>query len=1220
MRKFNFCLILLLLFAVLTQVHANVFPSNPVELKQPDGTLFKAKFFGDEFLSWTETLEGYSITKNSKNGYWYYAIQDKKGNLVPSVFRVGVEKASSTGLIPHILPSQELIKIAAKQRDEFNAGLSTRSTTGTKTLGVILIEFPGETGGSYSNNDYWTLFFSEGVYNQYSPEPDHERVFGSVRDYFLEVSYDSLSITGDILNNSVSGSYQWIMADYSKWSYYDTCATNNDVLIIEAVEKARLAHGTIPGFKDPDDYDMICVFYAGALGVNALWQHNATNNDYEFAYINGEKHSGTFIHIGGHCHEIGHQLGLTDKYTGFREAGKYGIMAEGNWNGPNPPGRKGQCPAHITAVGKISLGWVNPNVITSNTSVTLTAVGEYSNSVYKIVSQNGTGNTYYILENRIVDPIHGAGDFVFDQYLPGRIDCNGGLLVWALDDLSNPKETFVPADNEFTILITDGGDYFPGTTNNTDFDGTTEPSSNFDNSDEIASGLSIHNISKNMFTGLISCDLKFDEWVGKIITCVTWNDTISVIGNVFVHADTMIDTSKLAKSYVNSQGGLLDDNGIFFRISSLPDGILTITSGAVVNLDNYYIKSTGNKGGIINRENNVTFNPDIQLLENGTTLIGQYSSLSSAISEANSDDIVIVNSDITLSSDVTVPAGVKLKIEPGITLYFDALKSLNIYGSINARGTPTQKITFTSASSNPQSSDWNRINFYNSGIDTLKHCNIEYGQGMWCGSGSNIRLNNVSVTNCPPFGLYMNNAYAIIDTCEFSYTGTIGIYLYNSDPKISYTTCTNNNYGMFCYNYSNPYIGNCSLSNNTGDGIFCMNYVMAWMVNLAGYLPYGNNYIENNNRGITTCSYSWPFMGFNEYAPGNNVIQGNGSYAIQDFNPYGTINAIRNYWGSTEESEIEAMLYTNNTINFVPFLQSPPPNMNLLAGTTGLNNSFLSKTVPSTGPEEYNQIATTFLMERKFEKARGLFQYVVESYPESEAAKYALVHIAKCYDKLNERSNVVPYLEAISESYTKQDLSLFALALSVPSLERNGEYTKAVERCLQLRASSKDEELNKNLLFILANIYSYGLKENEKAKLFFEEYINNYPKDELARIAKDMLGIMDNQFIPKQENPEKTKVNNSPNTFALSQNYPNPFNPETEISFQIPNETHVSLIIYNLLGQKIRTLIDKEMATGRHTIKWNGRDEFGNRVVSGVYLYGLKADKFFDVKKMVLMQ
>lgn len=231
-----------------------------------------------------------------------------------------------------------------------------------------------------------------------------------------------------------------------------------------------------------------------------------------------------------------------------------------------------------------------------------------------------------------------------------------------------------------------------------------------------------------------------------------------------------------------------------------------------------------------------------------------------------------------------------------------------------------------------------------------------------------------------------------------------------------------------------------------------------------------------------------------------------------------------------------------------------------------------------------------------------------------------MVNITACFDQLKERSNVVPYLEGVSESYSKQDLSGFALALSVPYLESAGNYSQAVERCQQVREFSKDEEVNKNLLFIMANIHFYGLNDNEKAKLYFEEYINNYPKDVMAQTAQDMLEIMDHRFIPKQENPEKTQANNLPTTFVLSQNYPNPFNPETEIRFQLPEASHVTLSIFNLLGQKVRTLTDKEMATGFHTIKWDGRNNFGNAVASGVYLYVIQASKFFDVKKMVLMQ
>ncbi len=580
--------------------------------------------------------------------------------------------------------------------------------------------------------------------------------------------------------------------------------------------------------------------------------------------------------------------------------------------------------------------------------------------------------------------------------------------------------------------------------------------------------------------------------------------------------------------------------------------------------------------------------------------------------------------EVYVSDDVNVNSGVTLTIEPGTTIKFDSNTNLNIYGNLNAQGTPTQKITFTSASATPQPGDWNKIYFYNNGIDTLKHCDIEYGQGIYCASGSNVRLNNVTVTNCPPFGLYMNNAFAIVDSCNFSNNGTSGIYLYSSSPKISHTICTNNNYGLFCYNnYSEPQIGYSTFSNNNGDGIFSMYHAVPWLFYLEGVFPFGNNFMENNNnRGYAAVYYSWPFLGLASYAPGNNVIRDNGNYALQDLNPYGTINAICNYWGTTVESEIENMIYTNNSVNFIPFLQappSPPSNMNLLAGTAGLNHSLVSKTVASSDADEYNQLATTFLMGGNYEKARGLFQYVVENYPDSEAAKYALVHITACYDKLNEQSNVLTYLEDVAEINSKLDLSAFALALSVSSLEKAGEYDQAEERCLQLLVSSKDDGMNKNLVFVLANIYLNGLNEHDKAKQYFEELINKYPKDELAQISRDMLEIMDFRFIPKGDEPEKTQGKIAPTTFALSQNYPNPFNPETKIVYQLPEDSFVKLSIYNLQGQEIRELVNEKKQPGTYSIQWDGRNNIGRKVVSGVYLYVMNAGKFKKTKKMILL-
>jgi hypothetical protein len=88
-----------------------------------------------------------------------------------------------------------------------------------------------------------------------------------------------------------------------------------------------------------------------------------------------------------------------------------------------------------------------------------------------------------------------------------------------------------------------------------------------------------------------------------------------------------------------------------------------------------------------------------------------------------------------------------------------------------------------------------------------------------------------------------------------------------------------------------------------------------------------------------------------------------------------------------------------------------------------------------------------------------------------------------------------------------------------------------------------------------------------------------------------------------------------PTAYALNQNYPNPFNPSTEISYALPAETHVTLTIYNLLGQEIVTLVDESKNAGRHTIQW---DATGN--ASGVYFYRLDTNDFSATKKMVFMK
>jgi hypothetical protein len=93
-----------------------------------------------------------------------------------------------------------------------------------------------------------------------------------------------------------------------------------------------------------------------------------------------------------------------------------------------------------------------------------------------------------------------------------------------------------------------------------------------------------------------------------------------------------------------------------------------------------------------------------------------------------------------------------------------------------------------------------------------------------------------------------------------------------------------------------------------------------------------------------------------------------------------------------------------------------------------------------------------------------------------------------------------------------------------------------------------------------------------------------------------------------------------PNRFALLQNYPNPFNPETRIEFSLPRSGEVTIEIYNVLGQKVKTLVNERLSAGKKTVTWDGTDDSGALVSSGVYLYRIKAEDFVEAKKMLLLR
>jgi hypothetical protein len=101
---------------------------------------------------------------------------------------------------------------------------------------------------------------------------------------------------------------------------------------------------------------------------------------------------------------------------------------------------------------------------------------------------------------------------------------------------------------------------------------------------------------------------------------------------------------------------------------------------------------------------------------------------------------------------------------------------------------------------------------------------------------------------------------------------------------------------------------------------------------------------------------------------------------------------------------------------------------------------------------------------------------------------------------------------------------------------------------------------------------------------------------------------------------EKPVANLPLSVLGLSQNYPNPFSSYTTISYQLPSDCNVCLRIYSVAGELVRTLVSQNQETGHYTVNWDGKDEKGRVVPSGIYFYHLNAGNCTSTKRMILIQ
>jgi M6 family metalloprotease-like protein len=494
-KTYSFFLIFILL------VTASAGPSNNQAFKvfQPNGNSITLHGYGDEFFNYLQTEDGYTVIMN-KSGQYVYAIRNNEGYLIPSdilVSEKGNREADEinflNGIEKNILPRSTLLEEYNLKRiktnmQRMNKNKSTRLFKTSQepvhwNIAVLLIEFP-DRPHTLSVEQVSKLFNEPGFEGGYGSP-------GSFNDYFKEISYGKFTITADV--------YGWYMADSSA-DYYSYANDNNlqrsGELVANALDQADAAGVDFSKYDNEGDniIDEIIVIHSGLgaaqkVETKYIWAHQAALSQENRRVYDGDTLASYMIQeelqynsfsdtnirqagIGLYVHEFGHALGLPDLYSvagdnGNATVGRWCTMADGCWL------EDGKRPSHFCGWCKEQLGWIQPEIVSSNGVTQFPAIDLNENGYKKFLLYSAPAQ-YFLVENR-----YKRG---FDAALPGE-----GLVIFHIDNersnrSSLPRKVDVEeADGldelQKGISRGDNGDQYPGAKNNRTFDSFSYPSS-----------------------------------------------------------------------------------------------------------------------------------------------------------------------------------------------------------------------------------------------------------------------------------------------------------------------------------------------------------------------------------------------------------------------------------------------------------------------------------------------------------------------------------------------------------------------------------------------------------------------------------------------------------------------------------------------------------------------------------------------------------------------
>ncbi len=310
--------------------------------------------------------------------------------------------------------------------------------------------------------------------------------------------------------------------------------------------------------------------------------------------------------------------------------------------------------------------------------------------------------------------------------------------------------------------------------------------------------------------------------------------------------------------------------------------------------------------------------------------------------------------------------------------------------------------------------------------------------------------------------------------------------------------------------------------------------------------------------------------------------------------PASLIDVSGNYWGTNFNAA-----YDFDPIGYFTYLPIWNPGIPK-SSSTGDAATLYSTATESEVSGDYTTAETTY-------------QSVISTYPETEYATLSAKALLSLETDLgNDYTTLQTYYETVETSNPGSNLAKTCDYLANYCNIKMLDYATAItwfEDVIQNPPTEED-----SVFAVIDAGYTYLLMEDGSRQAFTGKIAELKPASKAEFEAKkaELLGMFWN---------DSEEADNVPSVPVLSMNYPNPFNPTTTICFSIPEASKVEMDIYNIKGQKVKRLVNDDYPRGNHKVQWQGVNETGHQVSSGVYFYRLKVNgKSIGVKKMLMLK